>query len=231
RGGRNSPMDAPSPDLQRRIQQLEVMVTSLRRELQSQAGAMEVLRRQCLQDRPSPGVSAEPSGCSHGARGSVATPPELASADGTLVWKLPSFSTLLADAKAGRRTSMYSSVFASHPFGYRLYLRLYPDGDGDGRGTHLSLFMALAKGPYDDLLPWPFLHKVTFYLLDPWRRRPPLRETFAPDPHSTSFQQPRGQRNVASGSPLFAPHGQLQNYLKDNTLYVKAVVDTSGMEV
>uniref|UniRef100_A0A8C3SN82 TRAF1-6 MATH domain-containing protein n=1 Tax=Chelydra serpentina TaxID=8475 RepID=A0A8C3SN82_CHESE len=116
-----------------------------------------------------------------------------------------------------------------HPFGYRLYLRLYPDGDGDGRGTHLSLFMALAKGPYDDLLPWPFLHKVTFYLLDPWRRRPPLRETFAPDPHSTSFQQPRGQRNVASGSPLFAPHGQLQNYLKDNTLYVKAVLPFAGL--
>uniref|UniRef100_A0A674JFD1 TRAF1-6 MATH domain-containing protein n=1 Tax=Terrapene triunguis TaxID=2587831 RepID=A0A674JFD1_9SAUR len=105
---------------------------------------------------------------------------------------------------------------------------LPPGGDSrpGGEGTHLSLFMALAKGPYDDLLPWPFLCKVTFYLLDPWRRRPALRETFAPDPCSTSFQQPRGQLNVASGSPLFAPHGQLQNYLKDDTLYVKVVVDT-----
>ncbi|XP_065420153.1 TNF receptor-associated factor 2-like [Chrysemys picta bellii] len=224
-------MDAPSPELQRRIQQLEVMVTSLRRELQSQAGTMEALRRRCLQDQPSPGISAEPSGCSHGARGAVATSPELASADGTLVWKLQGFSKLLGDAKAGRRASMYSSVFATHPFGYRLCLRLYPDGDGAGQGTHLSLFMALAKGPYDDLLPWPFLCKVTFYLLDPWRQRPALRETFAPDPCSTSFQQPRGQLNVASGSPLFAPHGQLQNYLKDDTLYVKVVVDTSGMEV
>ncbi|EMP41991.1 TNF receptor-associated factor 3, partial [Chelonia mydas] len=135
------------------------------------------------------------------------------------------------EAKAGRRTSIYSSVFATHPFGYRLCLRLYPDGDGAGQGTHLSLFMALAKGPYDDLLPWPFLRKVTFYLLDPWRKRPALRETFAPDPCSTSFQQPQGQLNVASGSPLFAPHGQLQNYLKDDTLYVKVVVDTSGMGV
>ncbi|CAM4564279.1 unnamed protein product [Lepidochelys kempii] len=227
-GGRNSQMDAPPLDLQRRIEQLEVMVTSLRRELRSQAGAMQALQRRGLQDQPSPGVSAEPSGCSHGARGAAATSLALASADGTLVWKLQGFSKLLGDAKAGRRTSIYSSVFATHPFGYRLCLRLYPDGDGAGQGTHLSLFMALAKGPYDDLLPWPFLRKVTFYLLDPWQKRPALRETFAPDPCSTSFQQPQGQLNVASGSPLFAPHGQLQNYLKDDTLYVKVVVDTSG---
>ncbi|XP_038227622.1 TNF receptor-associated factor 3-like isoform X2 [Dermochelys coriacea] len=231
RGGRYSQMDAPSLDLQRRIEQLEVMVTSLRRELRSQASAMQAGQRRCLQDQPTPGISAEPTGCSHGARGAAATSSELASADGTLVWKLQGFSRLLGDAKAGRRTSIYSSVFATHPFGYRLCLRLYPDGDGAGQGTHLSLFMALAKGPYDDLLPWPFLRKVTFYLLDPWRKRPALREAFAPDPLSTSFQQPQGQLNVASGSPLFAPHGQLQNYLKDDTLYIKVVVDTSGMGV
>uniref|UniRef100_A0A8C8S471 MATH domain-containing protein n=1 Tax=Pelusios castaneus TaxID=367368 RepID=A0A8C8S471_9SAUR len=129
------------------------------------------------------------------------------------------------------RTSIYSSVFATHPFGYRLRLRLYPDGDGAGQGTHLSLFMALAKGPYDDLLAWPFLHNVTFYLLDPRRRQPALAEAFAPDPRSTSFQQPWGQLNVASGSPLFAPHRQLPSYLKDDALYIKVVVDTSGMEV
>ncbi|XP_067416383.1 TNF receptor-associated factor 2-like [Emydura macquarii macquarii] len=224
RGGGNPQLD--SPDLQRRIQQLEATVASLRRELRIQAAAMEALQHRRLPELPAPGACVEPAG---GVGGPGA--PELASTDGTLVWKLQGFSRLLRDARAGRRASVYSSLFATHPFGYRLCLRLYPDGDGAGRGTHLSLFMALAKGPYDDLLAWPFLRKVTFHLLDPRRRRPALSEAFAPDPCSTSFQQPRGRLNVASGSPLFAPHGQLQGYLKDDTLYVKAVVELAGLEV
>uniref|UniRef100_A0A8C5RCF5 TRAF1-6 MATH domain-containing protein n=1 Tax=Laticauda laticaudata TaxID=8630 RepID=A0A8C5RCF5_LATLA len=102
---------------------------------------------------------------------------------------------------------------------------------GVGKGGHLSVFLALAKGPYDDILPWPFRQKVTFSLLDPTRRKSPLVETFLPDPQSTSFQQPHQKLNVASGSPLFASHVEIPNYLKDDTLFLKIAVDLIGIDI
>lgn len=39
-------------------------------------------------------------------------------------------------------------------------LRVYLNGDGTGRGTHLSLFFVVMKGPNDALLRWPFNQKV-----------------------------------------------------------------------
>lgn len=39
-------------------------------------------------------------------------------------------------------------------------LRAYLNGDGTGRGTHLSLFFVLMRGPHDALLRWPFNQKV-----------------------------------------------------------------------
>lgn len=37
---------------------------------------------------------------------------------------------------------------------------MYLNGDGAGKGTHMSLFFVVMKGDYDALLPWPFRHKV-----------------------------------------------------------------------
>lgn len=39
-------------------------------------------------------------------------------------------------------------------------LRIYLNGDGTGRGTHLSLFFVVMRGPHDALLRWPFNQKV-----------------------------------------------------------------------
>jgi hypothetical protein len=39
-------------------------------------------------------------------------------------------------------------------------MRLYLNGDGVGKGTHISLFFVIMKGEYDLLLSWPFKHKV-----------------------------------------------------------------------
>ena len=41
-----------------------------------------------------------------------------------------------------------------------------PNGDGTSKGTHVSLFLNILKGPYDDKLPWFFLGTLTIYLLN-----------------------------------------------------------------
>lgn len=51
-------------------------------------------------------------------------------------------------------------AFYSSKYGYKMCLRLYLNGDGTGRGTHLSLFFVVMRGKCDALLKWPFSQKV-----------------------------------------------------------------------
>ena len=39
-------------------------------------------------------------------------------------------------------------------------VRIYLSGDGLGKGTHLSFFFVIMRGPFDSLLTWPFNQRV-----------------------------------------------------------------------
>ena len=45
-------------------------------------------------------------------------------------------------------------------------LKVYANGNGSGKGTHLSLYVHLLKGEHDDQLQWPFNAKITVQLLN-----------------------------------------------------------------
>ena len=63
----------------------------------------------------------------------------------------------------------YSGPFfsnASSGGGYKFCLGVMPSGNGDGEGTHLSVYVYRMKGENDDLLEWPFRGQVTFELLN-----------------------------------------------------------------
>ena len=100
------------------------------------------------------------------------------------------------------------------------------NGDGFGKGTYISLFFVVMKGDYDALLPWPFQKKITMMLLDQSNGEHMI-DAFRSDPESSSFQRPKNNMNVASGSPLFMALNGLSNraYVKDDTMFVKIIVD------
>lgn len=151
--------------------------------------------------------------------------------DGIFVWKITDFSRRRQDAIAGRAPAMFSPAFYSSKYGYKMCLRLYLNGDGTGRGTHLSLFFVVMKGKYDALLKWPFSQKVTLMLLDQ-NNREHVIDAFRPDVSSTSFQRPVSEMNIASGCPLFCPLAKLagkSSYLRDDTVFIKAIVDLTGL--
>ena len=56
----------------------------------------------------------------------------------------------------------FSPPFYSHIRGYKLCIKVYPNGFGDGRKTHLSLYVAIVKGEYDESLQWPFRGRISF---------------------------------------------------------------------
>ena len=50
--------------------------------------------------------------------------------------------------------------------GYKLLLNVDANGSGSGKGTHLSVFVVLMKGEYDEELKWPFNANITIQLLN-----------------------------------------------------------------
>lgn len=150
--------------------------------------------------------------------------------DGVLIWKIGNYWQKKESAKSGQATFLYSQPFYTSQCGYKMVARIYLNGDGLGKGTHLSLFIAILKGPQDALLHWPFSHKVSFYLLDQDTLRNNVMDMFHADTSSSSFQRPVSDINVATGCPLFAEQSVVESntYLKENCIYVKIVVDTKS---
>ena len=155
---------------------------------------------------------------------------QASSYDGTLLWKVSDFARRKSDAQTGRQTSFYSPCFYTSRYGYKMCARLYLNGDGMGRGTHISLFFVVMRGEFDALLRWPFRQKVTLILWDQDNVEHVI-DAFRPDHNSSSFQRPRREMNVASGCPLFCPLSEVNNhaYVRDDTMFVKIIIDTSDL--
>ena len=89
---------------------------------------------------------------------------ESTSYTGVLVWKIRDYHRRRAEAVSGKTLSLYSQPFYTSRYGYKMCARIYLNGDGMGKGTHMSLFFVVMKGEYDALLPWPFRQKVHNFL-------------------------------------------------------------------
>lgn len=159
--------------------------------------------------------------------------------DGTFVWKITQVQEKIYDAQSERQTSIYSPIFFTSPSGYCACIRLYLNGDGSARGTHLSIFLVIFRGPYDGILQWPFHKRVSFCLYDQRTimesngtiQPKHVIESFRPDLNSQSFSQPCTRLNIASGIPKFCSLDVLANlnnanlYVVDDTMYIKAFID------
>ncbi|XP_028822582.1 TNF receptor-associated factor 3 [Denticeps clupeoides] len=156
---------------------------------------------------------------------------ETASYNGTLIWKIRDYKRRKQEAVSSKTLSLYSQPFYTGYFGYKMCARVYLNGDGMGKGTHLSLFFVVMRGEYDALLPWPFKQKVSLMLMDQGPARKHLGDAFKPDPNSSSFRRPAAEMNIASGCPLFMAQTVLENgtYIKDDTIFIKVTVDTSDL--
>ena len=155
---------------------------------------------------------------------------EVSSYNSVLLWKISDFARKKQEAVTGRQVSLYSPCFYSSSYGYKMCVRLYLNGDGMGRGTHISLFFVVMRGQYDALLRWPFRQKVTFMLLDQDNVEHVI-DAFRPDPSSNSFQRPKREMNIASGCPTFCPLSELNNhaFVRDDTMFLKIVIDSADV--
>ena len=129
----------------------------------------------------------------------------------------------------------YSPCFYSHSCGYKMQLQVYPNGDGTGRGTHVSVKVALMPGEFDDLLCWPFRGIITLHLLNQRRDTShivhqvwftTLENLYVREkPIVDDFED--GAQRVGDGVDTFIAHADLKEkagfladaeYLKNNSL-------------
>ncbi len=158
------------------------------------------------------------------------------SRDGVLIWRIADFWTKMAEARSKEGLELVSAPFLTGPAGYRLQASLFPNGNGGGEGSHMSVYIKiLPGGETDAVLKWPFRHTVSFTLLDqnPDRRGAVnVVESFIPDPKWANFMRPSRREDpdqLGFGFPRFVAHSvlQLRNYVKDNTLFLKIRTDPS----
>ena len=151
---------------------------------------------------------------------------EFSSYEGKLLWKITEFARKRNEAVSGQQVSFFSPCFYTSRYGYKMCARIYLNGDGVGRGTHISVFFVVLRGQYDAILRWPFRQKVTFMLFDQDNVQHVIK-AFRPDPNSPSFQRPRRETNIASGCPMFCSLTELNNhaYVRDDTMFLKIIVD------
>ena len=156
---------------------------------------------------------------------------ERATYNGVLLWKVDEFERRRKEAMEGVTLSLYSTPFYTSRHGYKMCARIYLNGDGLGKNTHMSFFFVIMRGPIDELLPWPFKQKVTLTLVNQMGKRH-VTDSFRPDPHSSSFQRPgRREMNIASGCPMFIRQEHLVNggFVKDDCIYIRVMVDGADL--
>ena len=149
--------------------------------------------------------------------------------DGSYIWKITGVAKKLKDAMTEKQISIYSPPFYSSSTGYKMCMRLYLHGDGHARRTHASLFFVIMRGNYDNILQWPFNHKITFCLYDQSGKQNHIIDSFIPNINSNSFKQPCSNMNIASGIPKFCKLETIQQdnspYIRDDCMFIRCMVN------
>ena len=126
-----------------------------------------------------------------------------------------------------------SPPFYTNAYGYKMCLQVHTNGTAHGKGTHISVFVALLPGEFDDLLMWPYSGEITVHLLSQrkdvnhvchtialtrsdsllYRQRPRIVS-------QSDGEASRDTKPASWGKTDFVTHSDLQSlgYLKKNSL-------------
>ena len=137
--------------------------------------------------------------------------------DGEQMWRIDEFSQ-------HRNEAIFSPPFYVGRSGYKVCAGAYLNGDGMGDNIELSLFLVILNGD-NPLLLWPFQQEITFKIIDQSPSHLHIIKSF-----QTSLQQPT-TNTISTESLLFVPRAVLYTlgYIRDDTIFIKINVDTTGI--
>ena len=119
----------------------------------------------------------------------------------------------------------YSPTFYSSPKGYHMRIIVDANGCETGEDTHISTFVHILEGKYDDIINWPLAGKVTCEILNQLEDRNHFNRI-------VNMEETNMVVGENWGYFMFFPHSQLAydpdkntQYLKDDTMYFRVSVD------
>ena len=117
----------------------------------------------------------------------------------------------------------YSTPFYTGPDGYKLQLNVDANGSGDGKGTHVTVYVCLMKGEYNHMLTWPFMCDITIRVLN-WREDKGHVEKTVHFNDSTDIKHRErvmeGDTAPGFGYHEFISHSYLYYNITNNTEYI-----------
>ncbi|XP_078355890.1 TNF receptor-associated factor 4-like [Oculina patagonica] len=159
----------------------------------------------------------------------------------TFIWKIDDFSDILSQAKTLKESCIESPPFytdKTESYGYKLKVKVYPNGVEPYKNTHLSVYIVGMKGEYDAILPWPFKKRVKISLIDQQEdsaKRENISRQFVADYFPDSFARPGKEDNSGLGYSSFVSHEKLYSrrymYLVDDTVFLQVEIGPSRSEL
>ncbi len=148
----------------------------------------------------------------------------------TSIFKMSNF-----EQKKEENIEYFSNPFYTHPKGYKMAFNVDANGYGKYKGTHVSVWIYLMRGEYDDQLEFPFKGTITFELLNQLEDNIHHSKSYTHDgKQETSNRVIDSDRSQnAAGVHAFIPHENLGHniienckcqYLKDDCLVFRVSV-------
>ena len=124
-----------------------------------------------------------------------------------------------------------SPSFYTHRRGYRMCVGVDANGQDEFQGTHVTVFLYVMKGEFDNYLKWPFRGDITIQLLNQIEDKGHYEKTigFTDDtPDEYTVRVTSGERGERWPKPDFIPHYALHynqvkmcQYLKYDSLHFR----------
>ena len=111
-------------------------------------------------------------------------------------------------------------------------LNVDPKGSEEGAGTHVSVYVYLMRGEYDDRLVWPFRGAITIQLLNQISDQEHYKDTVCFDDEAGSSSHrviSRVRASESCGEPEFIRHTKVEaitptiRYIKDKCMKLRVV--------
>ncbi len=130
----------------------------------------------------------------------------------------------------------YSDGFYTHSQGCKMCLSVHANGAGKSEGTHVSCYIYLMRGEFDNNLKWPFRGAVTITLLNQREDNHHLTHTVSfhdQTPNHVTARVTSGERAaIGPGQHRFIPLSELgynratkRQYLVNSCLYFRVKVE------
>ena len=142
-------------------------------------------------------------------------------------------NNFVAKRKAGE--IWYSRPFYTHARGYKMCLKVYTNGHGNGQNSHISVYVKILSGEFDYKLDWPFQGSVYIQVVDQgeemehWSNRIVFDDEMIP---GSSPPVKKGQKNTEWGLDMFFPQELLSSgfYKVENDSILFEVTDISNSD-